>query len=205
MRLSKLFTKTSKNAPADEVAKNAQLLIKAGFIHKEMAGVYSYLPLGLRVLNKIATIVREEMNRADSQEVLMPALQVKERYEVTNRWSDEVVDNWFKTKLANGTELGLGFSHEEDITPIVKNFVSSYKDLPLSIYQIQGKFRNEVRSKSGIMRGREFLMKDMYSFALDQKQHDTYYKKSSACLQTGIRTAWHWRPHRYGYGQWRGV
>src|SRR6476469_1169353 len=123
MRLSKLFTKTTKNIPADEVAKNAQLLIKAGFVHKEMAGVYSYLPLGLKTLNNIAAIVREEMDRVDGQEVLMPALQVKERYEATGRWSDEVVDNWFKTKLVNGTELGLGFSHEENLTPIVKNYV----------------------------------------------------------------------------------
>lgn len=175
MRLSKLFTKTTKNAPADEVAKNAQLLIRAGFIHKEMAGVYSFLPLGLKVLNNIAQIVREEMAEVDGQEVLMPALQVKERYELTKRWSDEVVDNWFKTKLVNGTEAGLGFSHEENITPIVKNFVNSYKDLPLAVYQIQSKFRNEARSKSGIMRGREFLMKDMYSFAIDQAQHEAYY------------------------------
>lgn len=183
MRLSKNFTKTSKNIPADEVAKNAQLLIKAGFIHKDMAGVYSYLPLGLRVLNKIAQIIREEMNAIDGQEVLMPTLQVKERYEATNRWSDEVVDNWFKTKLANGTELGLGFSHEENLVPIVKNFISSYKDLPLSVYQIQTKFRNEVRSKSGIMRGREFLMKDMYSFAMDQKQHDSYYERAAKAYE----------------------
>lgn len=177
MRLSKVFTKTSKTVPADEVAKNAQLLIQAGFIHKEMAGVYSYLPLGLAVLNNIIAIVRQEMNRVDGQEVLMPALQVKERYELTNRWSDDVVDNWFKTKLVNGTEVGLGFTHEENLVPIVKNFVSSYKDLPVAVYQFQNKFRNEARSKSGIMRGREFLMKDMYSFALDQKQHDAYYER----------------------------
>lgn len=183
MRLSKNFTKTSKNVPADEVAKNAQLLIKAGFIHKEMAGVYSYLPLGLRVLNKIANVIRQEMNRIDGQEILMPALQVKERYEATNRWSDDVVDNWFKTRLANGTELGLGFSHEENLVPIVKNFISSYKDLPLSVYQIQHKFRNEVRSKSGIMRGREFLMKDMYSFALNQEQHNDYYERAAKAYE----------------------
>jgi prolyl-tRNA synthetase len=187
MRLSKLFTKTSKDVPADEVAKNAQLLIKAGFIHKEMAGVYTYLPLGLTVLNKISDIVREEMNRIDAQEVLMPALQVKERYEATNRWSDDVVDNWFKTKLANGAELGLGFTHEENLTPIVKNFVNSYKDLPISVYQIQNKFRNEVRSKSGIMRGREFLMKDMYSFALNQKQHDAYYEHAAKAYKRAYK------------------
>jgi prolyl-tRNA synthetase len=177
MRLSKLFTKTSKNAPGDEVAKNAQLLMRAGFVYKDMAGVYSYLPLGLRVLNKISQIVREEMNAVDGQEVLMPTLQVKERYEATNRWSAEVVDIWFKTALANGSELGLGFSHEENLSPIVKSFIGSYKDLPLGVYQIQSKFRNEVRSKSGLMRGREFLMKDMYTFAMNQAQHDAYYER----------------------------
>lgn len=178
MRLSKNFTKTTKNAPADEVAKNAQLLIKAGYVHKEMAGVYSYLPLGLRTLNKIANIIREEMDELGGQEILMPALQLKERYEASGRWDDKVVDNWFKTKLANGTELGLGFSHEENLTPIVKDFVRSYKDLPIAPYQIQTKFRNELRSKSGIMRGREFLMKDMYSYAVDQQQHDEFYAKA---------------------------
>ncbi len=175
MRLSNLFTKTRKDAPADETAKNAQLLIKAGFIHKEMAGVYSYLPLGLRVLNNISQIIREEMDAIGAQEVSMPALQVKSRYEVTNRWSDKVVDNWFKTKLVNNTEVGLGFSHEENLVAIVKNYVNSYKDLPFAVYQIQTKFRNELRSKSGVMRGREFLMKDMYSFSLTQKQHDDFY------------------------------
>ena len=180
MRLSKLFTKTSKTTPADETSRNAQLLIQAGFVHKEMAGVYSYLPLGLKVLENIATIVREEMNALGGQEVHMPALQLKERYELTGRWDDKVVDNWFKTKLANGSELGLGFSHEENLTPIVRNFVSSYKDLPIAPYQIQTKFRNELRSKSGLMRGREFLMKDMYSFALTQEQHDEFYAQAQA-------------------------
>jgi prolyl-tRNA synthetase len=178
MRMSQLFTKTSKTAPADEQAKNAQLLIKAGFVHKEMAGVYSYLPLGLRVLRKIEQVVREEMNAIGGQEIYMPALQVKERYEATGRWDDKVVDNWFKTKLANGSELGLGFSHEENLTPIVQNFATSYRDLPFTPYQIQVKFRNELRSKSGLMRGREFLMKDMYSYALNQEQHDTFYAKA---------------------------
>ena len=175
MRLSQLFTKSRKTVPADEPAKNAQLLIKAGFIHKEMAGVYTFLPLGLRVLNNIAKIIREEMDAAGGQEVLMPALQVKERYETTNRWDDEAVDIWFKTKLANDTEVGLGFSHEENLVPLVKNFVSSYKDMPFAVYQIQTKFRNELRPKSGLMRGREFMMKDMYSFALTKKQHDDFY------------------------------
>lgn len=180
MRLSQLFTKTQKQAPADEVAKNARLLIQAGFVHKEMAGVYSYLPLGLKVLTNITDIIRSEMNAIGGQEVLMPALQVKERYEATGRWSDEVVDNWFKTRLATGTEVGLGFSHEENLTPIVKNFIRSYKDLPFAVYQIQTKFRNELRSKSGLMRGREFLMKDMYSYALTQEQHEAFYEEVTA-------------------------
>lgn len=162
MRLSQLFAKTRKEVPADETAKNAQLLIRAGFVNKEMAGVYSFLPLGLKVLNNIAQIVREEMDAIGGQEILMPSLQIKERYEVTNRWDDKVVDDWFKTRLVNGTELGLGFSHEENLSPLLKNFISSYKDLPIAPYQIQTKFRNELRSKSGLMRGREFLMKDMY-------------------------------------------
>lgn len=180
MKRSQLFIKTRKDAPADETAKNAQLLIRAGFVSKDMAGVYTFLPLGLKVLNNITNIIREEMDAIDGQEILMPALQVKERYELTNRWDDEVVDNWFKTKLANGTELGLGFSHEENLVPIVKNFLNSYKDLPVAVYQIQNKFRNELRSKSGIMRGREFLMKDLYSFAISQEQHDAYYERAQA-------------------------
>jgi prolyl-tRNA synthetase len=184
MRLSKLFTKTRKDAPAGETAKNAQLLIRAGFIHKEMAGIYSYLPLGLRVLNNVARIIREEMDKLGGQEVLMPALQLKERYEATGRWSDEAVDNWFKTKLVNGSELGLGFSHEENLVPLVKNHINSYRDLPFAPYQIQTKFRNELRSKSGIMRGREFLMKDMYSFSLNQQQHDEFYKRAQEAYKS---------------------
>ena len=177
MRQSTLFTKTRKEAPSDEVSKNAQLLIRAGYVHKEMAGVYSYLPLGLRVLNKINTIIRSEMNSVGSHEVSMTALQSKEVWETTNRWSDDVVDNWFKTTLKNGTELGLGFTHEEAITNIMKNFVSSYKDLPFSAYQIQTKFRNESRAKSGILRGREFLMKDLYSFSTNKEEHEVFYER----------------------------
>lgn len=183
MKVSQLLTKTIKNAPADEQSKNAQLLIRAGYVHKEMAGVYSFLPLGLRVLNNIAQIIREEMDALGGQELLMPTLQVKERYEATNRWSDDVVDIWFKTKLANGVELGLGFSHEENIGPIAKQYIRSYKDMPLLPYQIQWKFRNELRSKSGIMRGREFLMKDMYSYAVDQAQHEEIYDKVRAAYE----------------------
>jgi prolyl-tRNA synthetase len=180
MRQSELFTKTAKNIPKDETSINAQLLIKAGFIHKEMAGVYSFLPLGLKVLNKINNIIREEMNVIGGQELHLTDLQDKNLWQKTDRWDDRVVDNWFKTKLKNDTELGLGFTHEEPLTAIVKNHVSSYKDLPKYIYQIQTKFRNEIRSKSGIMRCREFLMKDLYSFSRTQEEHDEFYEKSKA-------------------------
>ncbi len=177
MRLSTLFTRTSKNAPADEVAKNAQLLIRAGFIHKEMAGVYAYMPLGLRVLENIKRIVREEMNAIGGQEVAMTTLQPRDIWIKTDRWDDKKVDNWFKTKLSNGTELGVGLTHEEPIVDAVGNYLSSYKDMPFYTYQIQNKFRNELRAKSGLLRGREFLMKDMYSFSANQEVHEVAYEK----------------------------
>lgn len=177
MRVSQLLTKTSKTHPADETARNAQLLIQAGFIHKEMAGVYAYLPLGLMVLENIKRIVREEMNAVGGQEVMMTTLQPKEIWEKTNRWDDKVVDNWFKTKLANGTELGVGLTHEEPVVDALSPYIGSYKDLPVLPYQIQNKFRNELRAKSGLLRGREFVMKDMYSFARDQKQHEEVYER----------------------------
>lgn len=175
MRLSHLFTKTSKTAPADEAAKNAQLLIQAGFVYKVMAGVYAYTPLGLRVLERIKQIVREEMDAIDGQELIMTNLQPREDWEITGRWDDKVVDVWFKTKLQDDTELGLAWSHEEAIIQMMKQYVASYKDLPISVYQFQTKLRNELRAKSGIMRGREFVMKDMYSMAVDAAQHDKYY------------------------------
>lgn len=177
MKLSQLFTKTRKDTPADEVARNAQLLIRAGFIHKEMAGVYAYLPLGLRVIENIKTIVREEMNAVGGQELAMTTLQPKDIWEKTDRWDDAKVDTWFKTKLANGTELGVGWTHEEPIVDILRDYVNSYKDLPFSVYQIQNKFRNELRAKSGLLRGREFLMKDMYSFAKTQAEHEEIYER----------------------------
>lgn len=179
MRVSNLFTKTSKTAPADEVAKNAQLLIRAGFIYKEMAGVYAYLPLGKRVLEKIIQIIREEMNAVGGNEISLTALQQKDAWEASGRWSDDVMDVWFKTRLANGSELGLAPTHEEPLTKLMKGFISSYKDLPVYPYQFQIKFRNELRSKSGLMRGREFWMKDLYSFSRDQAEHDAFYEKIS--------------------------
>jgi len=175
MRQSQLFTKTRKEVPADEAAKNAQLLIRAGYVHKVMAGVYAYTPLGLRVLEKIKQIVREEMNAVGGQELIMTSLQPKEVWEGTGRWSEETVDVWFKTKLQDDTELGLAWSHEEAIVSMMAQYVNSYKDLPISVYQFQTKLRNELRAKSGIMRGREFVMKDMYSLHATKEDMDQYY------------------------------
>lgn len=193
MKRSELFTKTSKTAPADEVAKNARLLIQAGYIHKEMAGVYTFLPLGLRVLENICTVVREEMDAIGGQELKLTTLQDAEIWKATGRWDDEAVDVWFKTKLKNDTELGLGPTHEEPLVRAVKPFISSYKDLPFMAYQIQTKFRNETRAKSGVMRGREFLMKDMYSFARTQAEHDELYEK--------VKQAYYRVYERLGIGQ----
>ncbi len=178
MKQSHLFTKTRREAPKDEVAKNAQLLIRAGFIHKDMAGVYSYLPLGLRVMNKIVGIIREEMNAIGGEELHLASLQSKEVWEKSGRWSDEVVDSWFKTELRNGTEVGFGFTHEEPLTGLMRDHIRSFRDLPAYAYQFQTKFRNEERAKSGILRGREFLMKDLYSFSRDIKEHEDFYEKA---------------------------
>lgn len=177
MRQSTLFTKTKKENPADEVSKNAQLLIRAGFVFKEMAGVYTLLPLGYRVLDKVAKIIKEEMDAVGGVQMKTSALQTKEVWEKTNRWDDEIVDNWFKTKLKNGGELGLSFTNEEAYSNIVKGFVNSYKDLPFYPYDIKTIFRNETRSKSGLMRGREFYWKALYSFSKDKAEHDVFYEK----------------------------
>jgi prolyl-tRNA synthetase len=175
MKLSQLFTKTSKTAPMGEVSKNAQLLIRAGYVYKEMAGAYAYLPLGLRVVENIKQIVREEMNAVGSNELIMTSLQRRDVWEKTTRWSDDVVDVWFKSKLKDGTEVGLGWSHEEPIVEMMKQYIQSYKDLPISLYQFQTKMRNELRAKSGIMRGREFVMKDLYSFHASAEDLERYY------------------------------
>ena len=175
MRLSKNFTRTTKQAPADEVARSAQLLIRAGFVFKTMAGVYSYTPLGLRVLENIKQIVREEMNAIGSQELIMSTLQRKELWQETGRWSDELVDVWFKSTLQDGTDVGFGWTHEEPIVELLRSYLKSYKDLPISVYQFQNKLRNELRAKSGIMRGREFIMKDMYSVHAAKEDLDAYY------------------------------
>lgn len=175
MRLSKTFVKTSRTAPKDETARGAQYLSRAGYVYKELAGVYDYLPLGLRVLDNIKNIVRNELNRIGCQEVLMTTLQNPEPWQKTDRWDSEKVDIWFKTELAAGGELGLAPTHEEPFTNMMRSFISSYKDLPIATYQFQTKFRNELRAKSGIMRTREFLMKDLYSFAATEADHDQFY------------------------------
>ncbi|MBQ3296685.1 prolyl-tRNA synthetase [Candidatus Saccharibacteria bacterium] len=175
MRLSQTFIKTLREAPKDETAVNGALLTRAGYIHKEMAGVYDFLPLGLRVLENIKNIIREELNKIGSEEVLMSALQNPELWERTGRFSDQEVDIWFKTELSAGGVLGLAPTHEEPMVNMVKKYVSSYKDLPFAVYQFQNKFRNELRAKSGILRGREFLMKDLYSFHTSEEDLDRFY------------------------------
>lgn len=177
MRLSQSFIKTLRSAPKDETARGAQYLSRAGYIYKEIAGVYDYLPFGLRVLDNIKTIVREELNRIGGEECLMSTLQNPEPWIKTDRWDPEKMDIWFRTQLAAGGELGLGPTHEEPFTEMLRNYISSYKDLPVAVYQIQTKFRNELRAKSGIMRGREFLMKDMYTFATNEEEHDKLYEE----------------------------
>ncbi len=176
MRQSQLFTRTVKELPKDETSYNAQTLIRAGFIDKVAAGVYSYLPLGKRVLDKICRVIREEMDVIGGQEILMTSLIPKEYLEATDRW--ENFDVLFRLKGGDNKEYALGATHEEIVTPLAKKFILSYKDLPFSVYQIQTKFRNEKRAKAGLMRGREFLMKDMYSFHTDQADLDAYYDRA---------------------------
>ncbi len=179
MRQSQLFTKTRREAPSDEVSKNAQLLIRAGYIHKEMAGVYDLLPLGLRTFNNIIEIIRTEMNKIGGVELSLSALQNPEVWKKSGRWGSENVDSWFTTELRAGGEVGLGFTHEEPLTALMREQISSYRDLPVYAYQFQTKFRNEERAKSGLMRTREFVMKDLYSFSKDSASHDAFYQEVS--------------------------
>ncbi len=175
MLLSQLFTRTSKEVVADASSKNAEFLARAGYIHKTMAGVYSYLPLGLRVIRKIEHIVREEMNSVGGQEVLLSALAPKEDWDATGRW--DTLDVLYKTRGVDEHDYALNPTHEEVVTPLARAFIKSYRDLPFAAYQIQTKFRNELRAKSGVMRGREFIMKDLYSFHVDQADLDRYYEE----------------------------
>ncbi len=174
MLQSKLFTKTRKEVPKDEVSKNASLLIRAGYIHKEMSGVYSYLPLGLIVLKKIEQIIREEMDKIGGQETRMSTLHPSEPWKQTGAW--DTVDVLFKIKSRTDKDYAMGQSEEEIVNPIAKEYVQSYKDLPVAIYQIGQKYRDELRAKSGIMRGREFGMKDMYSFHESQDDFERFYE-----------------------------
>jgi prolyl-tRNA synthetase len=176
MRYSQLFIKTTKENPKDEASRNARLLIRGGFVDKLMAGVYTLMPLGLRVINKIENIIREEMENIGGRELSMPALHPKENWEKSGRWDS--MDDLFRLKLDGGKEFALGPTHEEIIVPIAKKFISSYKDLPVYFYQFQNKFRNELRAKSGVMRMREFIMKDLYSFHAGQADLDDYYEKA---------------------------
>ena len=182
MKQSQLFTKTKKEAPSDEVSVNAQLLIRAGFVDKLMAGTYTFLPLGLRVFRKIENIIREEMNGLGANEILMPSLNPKENWEKSGRW--ETLDNLFKfTSFYSKNEYALGATHEEVVSPLMKKFVFSYKDLPTATFQIQNKFRDEKRAKSGILRGREFFMKDLYSFHTSAEDLDAYYERATAAYR----------------------
>ena len=174
MKQSKLFTKTIKELPKDEASYNALTLIRAGFIDKAAAGVYSFLPLGWRVLNKIRHIIIEEMEAISGQEISMPALAPRENWQTTGRWDD--LDILFKISGSDNKEYALNPTHEEMITPLAKKFIFSYRELPFAVFQIQTKFRNEKRAKAGLLRGREFLMKDLYSFHSSQEDLDSYYE-----------------------------
>ncbi|HVM76877.1 MAG TPA: aminoacyl--tRNA ligase-related protein [Candidatus Paceibacterota bacterium] len=182
MRQSELFTRTQKSAPKDEVALNAQLLSRGGFIYKNSAGVYSFLPLGFRVLEKIKNIIREEMNAVGGQELIMAALHDKHYLQASGRWDVDVVYKVIDGTANDGDKarepsFNISWTHEEIIAEIATKYVSSYKDLPFAAYQIQTKFRHEPRAKSGLLRGREFLMKDMYSFHASEKDLMEYYDR----------------------------
>lgn len=181
MKQSILFTKTARQTLKEEVSINAQLLIRAGFVNKLMTGVYTFLPLGLRVINKIEEIVRQEINGLGGQEIFMPSLQPKENWEITGRWQS--MDDLYKLKDQSGREFALGPTHEEIVVPLLKHFINSYKDLPCYVYQFQNKFRMELRSKSGLLRGREFMMKDLYSFHLTEKDLDEFYEKAKLAYE----------------------
>src|SRR3990167_7633633 len=172
MKYSNIFGKTSKSVQADADSANAKLLTQGGFVAKQMAGVYNYLPLGLRVLAKIQNIIREEMDAVGGNEVLMPAMTQEASYVQTGR---DKMDVLFHLQGRDESELVLNSTHEEVATPLAQKYIFSYRDLPMAVYQIQNKFRNEPRAKSGLLRGREFSMKDMYSFHVSQEDLDVFY------------------------------
>lgn len=186
VRQSQLFGKTLREDPKDELAANARLLERGGFVYKTMAGVYDYLPLGFRVLQKINNVIREEMNAIGGQELFLSALQPKERWVRSGRWEtlDEIM---YQFKDNSGREVGLATTHEEALAEIATRSIFSYKDLPLFVYQIQTKFRDEPRAKSGLIRGREFLMKDLYSFHRDDADLDRFYQKADQAYRRIFR------------------
>lgn len=173
MRYSHLFGHTIRHDPKDETTANARLLVRAGFVDKLHAGVYSYLPLGLRTLDHIAAIVREEMDAAGGQELHLPMLHPKANWVTTGGW--DAIDVLFRVPSRTGREYALGQSHEEVISPLVRSRARTVEDLPLALYQVGWKFRDELRAKSGVLRGREFLMCDLYSFHADQADFDRFY------------------------------
>src|SRR5687768_8285040 len=176
MRYSKAFIPTLKEAPKDATTPSHILMLRAGYIRLVGAGIYEFLPLGLRVLNKIADVVRAEMDRAGAQEVLMPALLPKEYFEESGRW-DNFNPPLMKLKDRKGAELHLGPTHEEIITDMVRRDVKSYRQLPLNLYQIQVKFRDEARPRAGLLRCREFIMKDAYSFDVSDEAALASYQR----------------------------
>lgn len=184
MRQKLLPIKTKKEKPGGEVSRNAELLLQAGFIHKQMAGVYNLLPFGNRVINRIANVIRDALEPLGAHELELASLQPKELWEKTGRWDDNVINIWFKTELRSGGEVGLATTHEEPLTALLTEHISSYRDLPASFYQFQTKFRNELRAKSGILRGREFLMKDLYSFSRTQEEHEAFYERAKEAYKT---------------------
>ena len=181
-RLSQLFLRTLREDPADAEVPSHKLLVRAGYIRRAAPGVYSWLPLGLRTMRKIEGVVREEMDAMGGQELLFPALLPKEPYEATNRW-DEYGDDLFRLKDRKGADMLLGPTHEEMFTQTVKDLYSSYKDFPVTLYQIQTKYRDEARPRAGILRGREFVMKDSYSFDMSDEGLDASYAKHRETYQ----------------------
>ncbi len=175
MLQSKLFYKSQKNKTGNADSVSHDLLVRSGYVDQLMSGVYSFLPLGYRVLKNIENIIRENMEAVGGQELLLPVLQPKENWQKTNRW--DTLDILFKVKGSGDKEYAMGPTHEEVITPLAKKMVFSYRDLPFYVFQIQTKFRDELRAKSGILRTREFLMKDLYSFHTAQADLDAYYEK----------------------------
>lgn len=184
MKQSVLVTKTRKEGSVDDVAKNAELLVRAGYVHKTMAGVYAFLPLGVRMLDNIVRIIREEMDAIGGQQVHMSSLQNPSLWKSSGRWSGDADEVWFRSSLRSGGDVGFGWTHEEPVTDMLRHHVASYRDLPCYVYQFQTKFRNEERAKSGLLRTREFLMKDLYSFCRDEKEHTAFYEQ---CAEAYLR------------------